>query len=415
MTEYEPGQDDDTMFRDIETEFRARPDHQAIETVPPMITMPTTSGFDQMRVEREEREAVEREQRTVELNERLKREKLKRRKRRLTKTIAATAVVLSSYASLKSGGLIDKAGDRFVDAGDVVASAIGSVPDHEPKGKDMLSAFFSELDERGPGQLIQEVEQYKQSHASEFASETNLVATGERIDNAETNDEVVTALDEFMSGEYGIAVGYHTESFDDRKGDVKGFAKATVEVFGALPKGFVALAEVDEIVMSNEESDRSGTYSEEDETATIILRTKAGLDNAVKRVASDNLPYVGDMSNRWTVAHELGHALDSHLSLPVSGSTAKAGDGGIWEDLGTMGRELIQRPEFPTEYAKSDSGEHSAEVLAGVLSRSADGLADVDEWRRFGSESNKNMIRMLAQLEGAYPGIAKILVANRLK
>jgi hypothetical protein len=115
------------------------------------------------------------------------------------------------------------------------------------------------------------------------------------------------------------------------------------------------------------------------------------------------------------VAHELGHALDEHEML-----YAQLDQDATEEDISgkamfvLAGQNVINRPDYLSAYSRTSSNEHTAEVLSGVLSDRDNGLATTDEWRRFGSRANKSMIDMLAQLEAIRPGIAKILISNRL-
>ncbi len=446
MTEHEPGQDHDTLFRDIEAEFRARPDHQVVETVPPMITMPTELEFAGMRAERETREAAELEKRLADHNEWRAREKLARRRSRLKKALAATTIFLT----YKTGGLIDIAGDPFVDAGNVVASAIDKpkveIPDsldgvdfedfapdtqqdiiaeqeerveQEGVARDTLISLFSELDKNGPDTLLKEVEEYKQENSQLFVSAEVIDTAKERIGRADSNEEVLAALSDFMSNEFEVSAELGDGSeFKDREGSVKKIAKAYVDVFGALPKDFVSLAELDTVRISDNApvSEKTGSvmgdYSPDDNEIRIFASSRI-FDATIN--AMEKLPYVSEGTYERVIAHELGHALDEYLILPITNSDVEA------QGMGTIGfieftaRELIHRPEFTTMYAASDDEEHTAEALSGVLSKTSDGLADVDDWRRFGSESNKIMIGMLGQLEEVYPGISKLLVANRLK
>ncbi len=437
-------------FRSIEAEFRGRQDHQTTETTPALITLPDEVTFQQATAKREAQDKLDRERNAAAYQEWREREKREKRIGRLKKAFAVAAI----FMTYKSGGLIDMAGDHVTSAGDVAAEALQvqpfEVPDEmdgipfedysqdvqeeivsegqvrvekDTKMKNELVDIFSDLDTNGPEGLLEEVDTYKADHAEKFTSTETTDDTKEQIDNQDSNSDVMATLNNFMKTEYGINASFGVDTmgeevrFDDRTEVVKDIAKAYVDVFGALPKDFVSLANLETIKISNqlpsgdEEWDTRGRYSPDLNRIQLFVHSPAF--NAVLNGA-EKIPYVGSMSYQSVVAHELGHALDEKLVLPVTNTEVEAGGMETTEFLEHTARTLVYKSELPSTNAAEDGQEHTAEVLAGILAKESSGLADTNEWRRFGSESNKNMIRMLGQLEEAYPGISKILIANRL-
>lgn len=457
MAEKASGSHHEAAFRAIEAEFAARPDHQPIEIAPPLIAMPTEIEFAQMTAQREAREQAEKAQREKAHKEWRERERRETWKGRMKKVMAATAIVMT----FKSGGLMDMVGDEFSDAGQVAADAVsepqtedyavsrpGDTLDGIPyeefsqevrdewaaeaeakveaveKARQTVIDLFERVDDEGYDGLVAEVSEYKATHPEIFIDKASVEAAHEKIDSAGTNEEIIEALDDFMDF-YGSEVAFHGESFDDKQGSVNEIANAFVDVYSALPKDFIELAKVSKITISDEavvEADGTvghelGRYSTSGEI-NIVASSK--LFNAMMSV--EGFLQRTDMSYQGVIAHELGHALNEQLGVGATLPEDEKIDLEVTGDEKTpvvpfiehIGRGIINRPEAPSVYAKSEQEEFNAEILSGVLSDRSGGLATTDEWRKFGSESNKAMIASLVDLEQAYPGIAKILIANRV-
>lgn len=436
----------DNTLREIEADFHARPDYARVETAPAMITMPSELEFQQQAAEREAREAAERERRSLATKEWLEREKRQKRKSRLKKAMAVAAVVMT----FKSGGFIDMAGDQFSDAGRVASEAIET-----PKTSDYLSdsvdgidfeeypeaaqadmraeaheemqrdervreaiiGLFETVDSDGYEGVKAEVAAERSAHPELFMSEERLNAVVDNIENAGSNSDTLESLGEFLAF-YGIETGFRDDQkFEGREGEVKEIARAWVDVLSVLPKDFVALAELERVTISDEavsgqdgHGSEMGTYTPDSNEINIVAKSR--LLNAM--APAEGFLQRSDFSYEGVIAHEFGHALDERMPI---GASLEEG-----EEMDTMsvkaiaehiGRGIINRPEAPSIYAHSSDQEYAAELLSGVLSDRSDGLATTDEWRKFGSTSNKKMIDMLAQLEAVRPGIAKILIANR--
>lgn len=458
MPEKESSTSPEDTFRKIEAEFAARPDHQPVEMVSPLIEMPSELEFAQMTAEREAREKVLQTQRASEHKAWRERERREAWKKRMKKVMAATAIIVT----FKSGGLMDMAGDEFSDAGHVAADAVP-----EPKLEDFLAGepgeevdgilyeeypqeardewaaeaasefkeveearqtvidLFDRVDNEGYDNLKTEVNEYRETHPDLFVDDAAIEAAHEAIDSADTNKDVLSALGEFM-GFYGAEVGFNNDrSFDERQSSVKEIANAFVDVYSALPKDFIELAQVTKLTVSDkavvdshgEVGTEMGSYNS---LGAINIVADSTLFKAM--ISVESFLQRSDASYQGIIAHELGHALDEQLAVGVELPDDIRVDLELEDDESTpivpfieqIGRGIINRPEAPSVYAKSEQGEFNAELLSGLLSDRSDGLATTDEWRKFGSASNKAMIQMLVDLERAYPGIAKILIANRV-
>lgn len=436
-------------FREIEAEFHTRPDYRPVETTPPLITMPSEVEFAQLAAEREAREAAEREKRIAAHKEWLEREKRQKWKNRMKKAMAVVALT----ASVKSGGFIDMAGDQFSDAGRVAAEAVEapSLADHLPQdevdgiafedypqaAQDEMTAeahatvenieqarntvieLFETADRDGYDGIVREVAEHRAAHPELFMDQNQVEAVTENIENASSNEDAIQILQEFMNF-YGIEAGFHDQhQFDDRQGEVKEIARAYVDVFSVLPKDFIALSKLEQVTVSNKPVTTHATDGGGSEMG--VYRPNENVINvvAVGKVLNAVMPVEGflqrtDYSYQGVVAHELGHAFDEQLPVEVSQPEGEQVEGvSAATFLEHMARGVINRPEAPSVYAHSADEEYSAELKSGVLSDRSDGLASTDEWRKFGSESNKAMIATLVKFERVYPGIAKILIANR--
>jgi hypothetical protein len=434
-------------LREIEAEFRARPEHAPVETAPALITIPSELEFQQMAAEREAREAAEHTRREAAHKEWREREKLEKRKGRIKKALAVAAVVMT----FKSGGLIDMTGDQFSDAGNVAADAVkepvrsdylqedeidgiafedyskdvqaemraeaDESVERDTEARDSVIELFETVDKEGYDGIKAEVAEQRAAHPELYVSEERANEVIESIENSGSNDDTVKVLGEFL-GFYGIEAGFHDgQEFSDREEEVREIARAWVDVLAGLPKDFVALSAVERATVSNEpvssntgSGTEMGVYSPDRNEINVVAMS--GFMSAAAPV--EGFLERSDFTYQGVVAHELGHALDEQLpigaSLPEGEQAEMASVGTILEHIG---RGIINRPEAPTLYAHTSDEEYGAELLSGVLSDRSDGLASTDEWRKFGSASNKEMIAMLVELEGVYPGIAKVLVANR--
>jgi hypothetical protein len=292
--------------------------------------------------------------------------------------------------------------------------------DLENEARTTVIDLFSRADKEGYQSILAEAVSEKQANPENYASEALIEQTKETIDAAKTNDAAITALDTLMRF-YDISAGYFDAPFADRHDELKEAARAYVDVFSVLPKDFIAKAGLNSVTVSTtaitSASGRGvegGSYSPSEGSINIVVR-----GNLFNVAASAGSKLEGDdYSYRAMVGHELGHALSEHQSLGAYLeqdeliSTESETDAVAF--FGQIGLNHLSIPNHMSMYGRSSSEENTAEVLSGVLSDRSNGLATVDEWRQFGSGANKSMIDMLSQLENIQPGIAKILIANRL-
>lgn len=435
-------------FDEIEAEFRARPEYATAEAEPLLITMPDEITFQKMAAEREAREAAEQERRTLATKEWLEKQKREKRVSRLKKAMAVTAAVLS----VKSGGLVDMVGDQFSDAGHVVTDAVKEpvmsdyLPDRmdgidfedysedaqdemraeaqesmerDGQARDTVIELFEAADQRGYDGLIAEVAEQRAAHPELYIGGEKIREVIESIEDSNSNQDTLKTLGDFLDY-YGMKAGFYDDrEFEDRGDEVKGIARAWVDVLSVLPKDFVALTEVAQVTISDEavsglagEGSEMGSYDPDHNGINIVA--KSGLMGALAPV--EGFLQRSDFSHQGIIAHELGHALHDRLPMPIGVYLPEdeevdlVSPGTIAEHIG---RGIINRPEAPSIYAHTSQEEYVAELLSGLLSDRSDGLASTDEWRKFGSPSNKAMIQALTRLEVQYPGIAKVLVANR--
>lgn len=373
---------------------------------------------------------------------------------KLKKLLAASAI----YLSFTTGGAIDRIGDEMTHAEDVVVSAIpvpekqifeandtlDSIPfeDYPIQSQNEMRAeadksyeldiaartslieLFDRIDNEGSGAAQEVAEKYRAEHEEDFIGAAESVAVQESIENATTNEQVVESLDEFMES-YGIRAGFLSDSLDVAEpygADVdatKKLASAYVHVFSPLPKSFVELAGLEKVTLSTESATdasmgiEAGVYS----PSTNEINIKIVSDKMRLAVAVEGSLTGTDMSYESAIAHELGHALSEKTRAMSSlQETEVMGDSIGTAVFSQMARNslLVNRPEVPSAYSRTDSGEYTAELMSGLLSDRKDGLAPPEAWRQFSSESNKSMLEMLYKLEKLRPGIAAVLVSNRL-
>ncbi len=407
--------------------------------------MPSREEFAAMAQIRTAEETV----RKAEIADWRKAEKRKQWKGRMKKVMAATALL----ATVKTGGFMDMAADPFHDAGATAKSAIEITPvtipddmdgiafeDYSPKVQaeymadetarversteveNTIVSLFERADSDGYREILAEVAAEKQANPELYASEESATAAKEAIGEAPTNDAALEALGTFM-GEYGITAGYGEDvKFEDNQSGVKKALTAYVDVFAPLPKDFIALAKLKAVTVSDKAQisqdshfgTEAGSYSANDGIINIV--THGALVRTALKI--EGLTTGDDYRYQTVVAHELGHAMSEQLPI---GSHLDEGDMVDMTDktdagayFGQIAKNHIDRPSHMSLYGRTSSDENTAEVLSGLLSDSTNGLATTDETRRFGSGANKSMIDMLAQLEEQRPGIAKILIANRL-
>lgn len=376
------------------------------------------------------------------------------KKERRTSRIKKVLAVAALFATVKSGGLIDIAADPFSDAGKVAAGAIDVAPitvpdeldgiafedfskkaqremtesaqadhDKELEAESTVVSLFERADAEGYDGIVSEVASDKAAHPESYADDDATRTAFERLDSSETNEQSISALDSFMH-EFGMTADFHNgDRFDDRHDQVRDAAKAYVSVFSTLPKDLIALSKLESVTISNEgiTADQSHVGAEGGAfTGTSINLTalNAYMDTVApveSRLQFDDLGY------EKAVAHELGHALDHSLNLsaPLAEDEIVV-EGDSLSDMdflargASMVRGAVNYPEYLSTYGRYSTVENTAEVLAGVVSNRLNGLAKVTETRKFTSPANEAMIDMLAQLEKARPGIAKILIANRV-
>ena len=416
----------------------------AESTRQPAISYPSEAEFEQMKVARQARELQQREA----YKSREATRKRESWKSRMKKAFAATAL----FATVQSGGLVDIAGDHFSDAGTVAAGAIEVSETEIPEELDGIAFekysqetrakviaeytadvenrndarstvidLFSRIDDEGYATVVTEVEADKSAHPELYASSQQINRAKEAINDADSNAQAVNALSDFMQN-YEILVDFYDgKVFTGREAEVKQVLTAYVNIFSVLPKDFIQEAQLnkvtvsDEPVLSSEQTAgaEGGAYFSNG-SINIVAQSKF-IDVSTKL---ETLVGGTDYSYESTLAHDLGHALIYNLGVYTSLAEAETVDMNDSIDakayFGQIAANAASVPGYMSTYARSTPGENTAEVLSGILSDRSDGLARTNEWRRFGSGANKSMIDMLAQLESNQPGIAKILIANRV-
>ncbi|MBC7512111.1 hypothetical protein H7142_00405 [Candidatus Saccharibacteria bacterium] len=410
-----------------------------------LITMPSQEEFAAMAQIRTAEETVRR----AEIADWRKAEKRKQWKGRMKKVMAATALL----ATVKGGGFIDMAADPFSDAGSVAAGAIDispvTIPDEmdgiafedydtavqdeyiadeservssEMEAKATVVNLFQRADNEGYRGIVTEVQADRAEHPEQYISSGVVEQARKAIDEAHSNTDAITGFEQFAE-QYGLTAGFGDDiQFDGKEVAVKKALGAYIDVLSALPKDFVNLAALESLTVSDSAltaagsgfGSEAGSYSPTYGSINVVIHGPLlGVAAKVESIVGGD-----DYSYQSVVAHEFGHALSenigigSHLEDDEIVDMSEKTDAGAY--FGQMLKNRINQADFMSLYGRTDSGENTAEVLSGVLSDRANGLATADETRRFTSDANQSMIDMLAQLENARPGIAKILIANRL-
>ncbi len=381
---------------------------------PELIKMPSK---EQQAVDREARLAKEAGFR-AEIQAKYLKDKQERKRRRVKTGMKAVFAATILATAIKSGGLIDLSGDGFVGAGDVAAEAIDDNVNSDAEST--VVNLFDRIDAEGYDGIVAEVEADKLAHGDSYASSDLIEATKRSIKEADSNTEALAALDTFM-GEYGITAEFIDQPFNDKSDQFKQALDAYVDVFSVLPKELIAMSKLKTVMISSESSFNhsadgtfhGGTYYPDDNLIELVVRTdKTDATKEFGDIFTGN-----DSGYHSTVAHELGHALDEQLKLRSrldesditfdKDEKNAASNDMVWQ-------HLIDRPDHISTYSLTSTDEHTAEVLSGLLSDSSHGLAAVEQTRRFTAGANAYALDMLAQLEEAHPGIAKILIANRM-
>ncbi len=467
MNDYDP-HDPGGRLAGIQSEFGSRVEHDEVSWKPgdPMLTDEAVRAsqkyFARMVAKQQAQERIEAGQRQT-LYEK---EKKASRLLKVKKFFAVLALSAAGYGIFAPGvGAVDRVGAVMTDAEDTAEIAIVNPQDglddlydsplfsdmtpeeiqrsiaetnaEQVRARSIVINLIKEVDEKGYGSLVERVNVQKQNYPDVFVPKADIDAARAAIESASSNNEVVHALNEFMRY-YDITASFANGEFTEKNGQVKNVANAYIDVFSQLPRDFIALAKLKEVTIAAEghTSDdthgiEGGSYEAYDGKINVVALSRA----FELLAAPDEIIRGEDFSFGAVVAHELGHAIvhnykapvkngygtgeELHVHLPESQKLDVVSEDSdpfkiIYEGYIEGGmRTLAQRPEVPSLYSRSSNSEYQAELLSGLLSNKDGGLASVNEWRRFGSESNKAMLQVLADLEQLRPGIAEIIVANR--
>lgn len=354
--------------------------------------------------------------------------------------IGKLAIATVMYGVANSGGAVDMAMDPFQDAGSVVEATLleGEIPieqeefdgipfaEYSPESQqrkredrdawhatvDRVAQTMLDLDAGDKDAIISRAETFSQLNAANIMEPAQVQGYLDRMEQAEDNDAVIAAFDEFM-GFFGKTASLMTESSSnidslDPNTDVDKTRILLSNYVGALaylPKPFVENFPFTNIQVGNKASMTAGHY---DGSRDVTVATYSNLNRQVENfglVVFPNWIYDGEETDAHVIIHEMQHAKNN----------------GGWSDNATQNiplgyvehsvRELIGRPELASHYSTKSPKEANSDLVANVFDSSV-GPEHPNEARRFGSAENADMILQLAIFEQDSPGFTDYVIAH---
>lgn len=337
-------------------------------------------------------------------------EKESMRYRRIKRLMAITAVAAAGFGVATPGGLIDRIGASQTKAAEVV-SQVQVDPRYEA-AKQNVQAIYQLIDDKGPEAARERAARYRESRPDLFVSDEEVQLFEQEIDEADGHADLETIGTNFLQ-EYGVKEVEISE--EAPMSDSRDILYALSHVIAPLPKDFVKDQTVfnrfrilpSSLAAQDAEEDRGGTMSND---GTMTLYAFSLESKAVKLAAG---ALAQPISYGHSVAHELAHAWQNKQGIASNHypTDIDSGAGSIMMDIA---RNMIDRSDMPSSYARQGGKEYGAELIAGLLSDNVTSLSNPSHWRGFGSALTTEQLKQLIEVEATYPGISLHLVAARL-
>lgn len=351
------------------------------------------------------------EQPTAEIHQTVVEQNKQRKGRRIRRWLAGLALV---HAANTSGGGIDMAMDALSDAGTVVEQEFPAHPGVSPDQKRAVGEVartMQDLDDGNYEAIEARAAAFKEQNKDQFLPDTELNNFQSRVEAAQSHNEVVKVVNEFMHF-YGKSAGAqaagtkNVDPFDPANIELKTFqrqALGVIDAYSFLPKKYVEDSKFDRLSFSgtihDENFDPEGHYDPGDKTIRIVSADH--LEDIIDD-ARDNAEEL--------TQHETAHAQDKE-----SHDEPHSQDAGFSDVAGYAVRWVIEAPKDVSLYASANRGTHTepyAESAAGILAGENNMLAHPDDARRFNSEANKQLLAHLVELDKEFPGISDYIVVH---
>lgn len=396
----------------ISEEFVARPDHNE----PPTSWRPGDSllGDEAMKMSMEyyvwkvSRDAEqEREQHRIDLISYKELHRV-RRWQRIKRGMATLALVVTGYGVAAPGGVIDRVASINTKTAEVATSV--NVQQQYTPAKQRIVEAYSEIDAHGTDQLVKRAKDFRASHPDEFSSSSQIQKAHDRIGEVDTADELRASAEAFLT-KYGVETVIISDSVS--LDDTRDILHAITDVLGPLPTKFVLNQTVFNTLRiessddsNSDDGDRGGTMSSNGEMILYALPLSGQALQPVSAIFGQPMSY------QHIVAHELIHAWQTKQGYDNS-HYPSVDTSSLNTVVMDMSRHAIGKPEVPSDYSRNGGMEYGAEVLAGVLASDTSSLPSPVEWRKFNSRLTGAQLAQLAELDTSYPGIARLLIADR--
>lgn len=283
-----------------------------------------------------------------------------------------------------------------------------------------VAQTMEDLDAHRYTEIRQRAETYRSEHKDELMSEEQLADFSVRVENAETNDQVMTVLQDFMAffeveARFKDETDSYFERFEQRTNveRARQTARDIIDVFGILPKPMISGGDLKTIEVAGSINNTSGgvttmgTYSSGEGVMTVPASSNIR-DSVYKYLYP--FPVSEDGSAQSVIGHELVHSnseLQSHNLFPDLNN-----DFFLSTIIHILRTRLANYPSTVSGYASTSGVENYAELGSGVITDRIDGLAHPDVGRLYHSQANKSLLVTLIDYETKYgDGFADYIVS----
>ena len=363
-------------------------------------------------------------------------------------------VAAGMYTALASGGVTDKVIDQFQDAGTHVSSVLPgpqleggkSVDSLDPKSKarflemhkqeitarDNIIRTMSELDSHQTEGIQARGEQFRQEHAAELF---NLEQSEQIIDSIAQADSIEGAsreLKKFLDF-YGLSLELDQKSLAEADVTIaKSYMQDIVRAFAPLPKRLITHGHDSHVSVSTpprltgiEISTTQKLNKSEDKNSggvkaayfsrgknKMVVGVPSRVVDTVIRTQDAIFPTAlgGNVDVKSTILHELTHAMQNYSY----GSTLAPNTNMLSAIPSFAAHDLIGTDEYQSLYGQvGGNNEDEAEAGAHILDPT-EGPSHPDQAREFSSKANTTRLKVLLDIEEAFPGFTDYMVSQGL-
>jgi hypothetical protein len=281
-----------------------------------------------------------------------------------------------------------------------------------------LGRTMQDIDDGNLDAVRKRAEAFQKNNAEELPSNEFVAKVNKVINDADTNQEVVQALDGFMGfygkdadlftkdeakemNEMGSDKEYAPFDPDTNVQNTREMAHAVVNAYKMLPKSVIESMALQTISFGGESFDYKGF----NDGNSIVL----GVSNwRLTEKASQYLSPTGAGSNEWSALHELAHShqADSLYFDDLQFESTHEDAGPLDIALGMvkeMADTYTEDADLPSSYAYAKGGyEADAEIFAGALTPNSDdfkGLSTPRDATAFHSKSNRYMLHKIIEMQ----------------